>query len=138
MYKYIARAWKKPEKSGIERLMRERAIKWRRGPAVVRVEKPLRINRARELGYKAKQGFIIVRSRVIRGGLSKVRPKAGRRQKKMGVSKFTPAKSLKQIAEERAAKKYPNLKPLNSYWVWQDGKYKWFEVILVDPKQLSA
>jgi large subunit ribosomal protein L15e len=51
----------------------------------------------------------------------------------MGVAKFTPAKSLQRIAEERVSKKFPNLKVLNSYWVWQDGQSKWFEVILVDP-----
>jgi len=51
----------------------------------------------------------------------------------MGVLKFTPAKSLRKIAEARAAKKFPNLKVLNSYWLWKDGKYQWFEVIMVDP-----
>jgi large subunit ribosomal protein L15e len=56
----------------------------------------------------------------------------GRRQKRMGVNKYKPAKSIKLIAEERAAKKYPNLEILNSYWVWQDGMNKWFEVILID------
>lgn len=51
----------------------------------------------------------------------------------MGVKKITSKKSLKRIAEERAARKFPNLEVLNSYWVWEDGVYKWFEVILVDP-----
>jgi large subunit ribosomal protein L15e len=51
----------------------------------------------------------------------------------MGVSKFKPAKSLRLIAEERAAKKFPNLEVLNSYWVGEDGKSKWFEVIMIDP-----
>jgi len=37
------------------------------------------------------------------------------------------------IAEERAAKKYPNLEVLNSYYVTEDGSHKWYEVILVDP-----
>jgi large subunit ribosomal protein L15e len=51
----------------------------------------------------------------------------------MGVKKFKPAKSLKLIAEERAARKFPNLEVLNSYWVGEDGRSKWFEVIMVDP-----
>ncbi len=55
----------------------------------------------------------------------------------MGVNKITPAKSIKRIAEERVAKKYPNLEVLNSYWVWEDGKFKFFEVILVDPNHPS-
>jgi large subunit ribosomal protein L15e len=51
----------------------------------------------------------------------------------MGVTKYTPSKSRQLMAEERVARKYPNMEVLNSYWVWQDGRHKWFEVILVDP-----
>jgi large subunit ribosomal protein L15e len=132
-YKYIAEAWYKPEKSYVDELMKQRLIGWRKQQTVVRVEKPTRLDRARKLGYKAKQGFVIARVRVRRGGLRKKRPKAGRRPKRMGVAKFKPAKSLRLIAEERTAKKFPNLEVLNSYWVGEDGRHKWFEVILVDP-----
>jgi large subunit ribosomal protein L15e len=51
----------------------------------------------------------------------------------MGVTKLKLAKSNKLIAEERAARKFPNLEVLNSYWAWEDGLHKWFEVIMVDP-----
>ncbi|MDI6905092.1 MAG: 50S ribosomal protein L15e [Candidatus Bathyarchaeia archaeon] len=132
-YKYIAEAWAKPEKSFVDELMRQRLIEWRKQRAIVRVEKPTRLDRARKLGYKAKQGFVIVRVRVRRGGLRKKRPRAGRRPKRMGVKKFKPAKSLRLIGEERAAKKFPNLEALNSYWVGEDGRSKWFEVVMVDP-----
>ncbi len=132
-YKYMAMMWRKPEESPLKELMLERAIKWRKQPAVVRIEKPTRINRARALGYKAKQGFVVVRVRVRRGRLSRPRPRSGRRPKRMGVAKLKPAKSLRLIAEEKAARKFPNLEVLNSYWVWEDGRYKWFEVIMVDP-----
>jgi large subunit ribosomal protein L15e len=132
-YKYIAEAWAKPEKSFVDELMRERLIEWRRQPTITRIEKPTRLDRARKLGYKAKQGFVLVRVRVRRGGLRKQRPKAGRRPKRMGVKKFKPAKSIKLIGEERAARKFPNLEVLNSYWVGEDGRSKWFEVIMVDP-----
>ncbi|MDI6691320.1 MAG: 50S ribosomal protein L15e [Candidatus Bathyarchaeota archaeon] len=132
-YKYIAEAWAKPEKSFVDELMRQRLIEWRRQPTITRVEKPTRLDRARKLGYKAKQGFVIVRVRVRRGGLGKKRPKAGRRPKRMGVKKFKPAKSMRLIAEEKAARKFPNLEVLNSYWVGEDGRSKWFEVIMVDP-----
>jgi len=131
-YKYMAEAWKKPESSYIKELMQERLIEWRKQPAIMRIEKPTRIDRARRLGYKDKPGYIVVRVRVRRGGLRKQRPKAGRRQKRMGVKKYKPAKSIRLIAEERAARKYPNLEVLNSYWVWEDGRSKWYEVILVD------
>ena len=132
-YKYLAEAWSKPEKSFVDELMRQRLIEWRRQPTIYRIEKPTRLDRARKLGYKAKQGFVVVRVRVRRGGLRKQRPKAGRRPKRMGVKKFKPAKSLRLIAEERAARKFPNLEVLNSYWVGEDGRSKWFEVLMVDP-----
>jgi len=131
-YKYMAKAWRNPESSYVKELMQERVMLWRRQPAIVRVDKPTRIDRARRLGYKDKRGYVVVRVRVRRGGLRKPRPKAGRRQKRMGVVKYKPAKSIQLIAEERAAKRFPNLEVLNSYWVWQDGRYKWYEIILVD------
>ncbi|MEM1565510.1 MAG: 50S ribosomal protein L15e [Candidatus Bathyarchaeia archaeon] len=132
-YKYIAEAWKKPDESYVDELMRQRLVEWRKQPTVVRIDKPTRLDRARALGYKAKQGFVVVRVRVRRGGLRKQRPRSGRRPKRMGVKKYKPAKSLRLIAEERAARKFPNLEVLNSYWVGEDGRYKWFEVIMVDP-----
>jgi large subunit ribosomal protein L15e len=136
-YKYIAKAWAKPEESFVKELMRQRLIKWRKQSAIVRIEKPTRIDRARRLGYKAKQGFVVARVRVRRGGLRKKRPKAGRRPKRMGVKKYKPAKSMRLIGEERTAKKFPNLEVLNSYWVAEDGRSKWFEIIMVDPHHPS-
>ena len=137
MYRHLKQAWRKPDDSYVKSLMRKRVIVWRRQPTIVRVDKPTRIDRARRLGYKAKKGFVVVRVRVRRGGRRKPRPKMGRRQKRMGVSKYTPAKSIKLIGEERVARKYPNLEVLSSYWVWEDGVSKWYEVILVDPSSPS-
>jgi len=132
-YKYVAEAWNKPEDSFVKDLMKQRVIEWRKQPALMRVDKPLRLDRARKLGYKAKQGYVMVRVRVRRGGWRRQRPKAGRRQKRMGVAKLKLGKSQKLIAEERASRKFPNLEVLNSYWVWEDGLYKWYEIIMVDP-----
>jgi large subunit ribosomal protein L15e len=132
-YKYMAEEWAKPEDSFIEDLNRQRMVQWRKQPTVTRIEHPTRLDRARKLGYKAKQGFVVVRTRVRRGGLRKQRPRSGRRPKRMGVAKFKPGKSLRLIAEERCGKKFPNLEVLNSYWVGEDGRSKWFEVILLDP-----
>jgi large subunit ribosomal protein L15e len=133
MYRHLKEAWKKPQDSYIKVVMMQRAIVWRKEPSSVRIDKPTRLDRARSLGYKAKHGVIVVRTRVRRGGRRKLRPVLGRRQKRMGVTKFTSAKSKQLIAEERTSRKYPNMEVLNSYWVWQDGRYKWYEVILVDP-----
>src|SRR3972149_11545416 len=131
-YKYIAEAWAKPEKSFVNELMRKRRIEWRKQRTITRIDKPTRLDKARKLGYKAKQGYVMARVRVRRGNLRKVRPKAGRRPKRMGVKKFKPAKSLRLIGEERAGRKFPNMEVLNSYWVGEDGRAKWLEVILVD------
>ncbi|WP_457554760.1 50S ribosomal protein L15e [Candidatus Pyrohabitans sp.] len=132
-YKYLAQAWKSPKGSYVYPLLRQRLTEWRRGASVVRVLKPLRPDRARALGYKAKQGIIVVRARIRKGGRRKERPRGGRRPKRMGVVKYTPKKSLQWLAEERAQRRYPNMEVLNSYWVGKDGKYEYFEVIMVDP-----
>ncbi|RJS74691.1 50S ribosomal protein L15e [Methanophagales archaeon] len=132
-YGFISDAWKRPDASYVDELRQSRLMSWRREPAVVRIGRPTRLDRARSLGYKAKQGIIVVRAKVRRGGRRKTRPKHGRRPKRMGVHKITPGKSLQRIAEERAARKYPNMEVLNSYWVAEDGKRKWYEIILVEP-----
>ena len=132
-YKYIAKAWKKPNESFVKEIMWQRAITWRKQNAITRIERPTRLDRARNLGYKAKQGIILARVRVRRSGFRKTRPTGGRRQKRLGVNKIKLSKNLRMIAEERAARKYPNLEVLNSYWVWEDGRNKWYEVIMVDP-----
>jgi len=133
MYKYIREAWKNPKKSYVGELLKARMIKWRREPVVVRVERPTRLDRARSLGYQAKQGYVISRVRVRKGGRKRPRWRSGRKPSKMGMVKYSPKKSLQWIAEEKAARKFPNLEVLNSYWVGEDGMYRWFEVIMVDP-----
>ncbi|MEE8168261.1 MAG: 50S ribosomal protein L15e [Candidatus Hydrothermarchaeales archaeon] len=137
MYSYIAKAWNKPSESIVRPLLRKRIPEWRKGESIVRVERPLRIDRARALGYKSKQGVIVVRSRIRRGGRRKQRPTGGRKPSKMGVKKYTPKKSLRWMAEERAGRKYPNLEVLNSYWIGEDGRYKYYEVIMLDPTHPS-
>ncbi len=135
MYKYIGDFWKNRNSPEFKALMRQRIIQWRREGAVERVERPTRLDRARALGYKAKQGYVIVRAKVRRGGRRKKRPVRGRKSRNMGVNKITPKKSIKLIAEERVARRYSNLEVLNSYWVGQDGRHKFFEIILIDPQQ---
>ena len=132
MYKQLNEIWKTREQSGLKDELKARSIKWRRGPTIVKIEKPTRLNRARSLGYKAKQGFIVIRTRIRHGGRTRVRAAGGRRQKRTGLVHYTTKQSLKEIASKRVDKKYPNMTLLNSYWIWSDGKYQWYEVILVD------
>lgn len=115
-------------------ILRSRLIQWRTQQAVERIEKPTNPERARALGYKAKKGFVMARARVKRGGQPRrLYGRRGRKPKKAGLVKFTPGKGLQWIAEEHAAKRFTNLEVLNSYYVGEDGKHKWYEVICVDP-----
>lgn len=128
--KYVRDLWKKP-KENLGGILTERIIKWRKEPVTVRLERPTRIDRARSLGYKAKQGYIIVRQRVDRGG--RMRPNiTGGRRPKHNRQRMVLDKNYRQVAEERASKQYVNCEVLNSYLVGKDGIYYWFEVILVD------
>jgi large subunit ribosomal protein L15e len=113
--------------------LRQRAVIWRNENAVTRVEKPSRIARARRLGYKAKQGIIVIRMRVGTGGMRKQRPRGGRRPKHLGVTKIKADVSMKQVSERRVLERYPNMKLLGSYFLYKDGMHYWFEVILADP-----
>ena len=128
MYDYLQQAWKKPSPE----ILRKRMIEWRKSNAVERVEKPLRLDRARTLGYKAKPGIIVARVRLFRGGRKRPKRRAGRKPRNQRQRKVL-SMNYRWVAEARAAKRYPNLEVLNSYWIGKDGIYYFFEVILVDP-----
>ena len=113
--------------------LRQKAVIWRNQNALTRVEKPSRIARARRLGYKAKQGIIVIRMRVGTGGMRKQRPRGGRRPKHLGVTKIKADVSMKQVSERRVLERYPNMKLLGSYFLYKDGMHYWFEIILADP-----
>ncbi len=133
MYKYVGKFWKNRNSPEFKALQRNRLIKWRKESSIVRVERPTRIDRARILGYKAKQGYVIARIRLRRTRLRKSRPSQGRHTKGQAIRKIQPGKSFRWIAEERVARRYVNMEVLNSYQVGEDGRYKWYEVILIDP-----
>ncbi len=129
-YRYITRSFQQ-DYSTRSPLLKQRIVEWRRQSPVERVQKPTNVARARELGYKAKQGVIIARVRVDRGLSKRRKIKAGRKPSKEGRF-YAFRKSLKVRAEERASNKFTNCEALNSYFVGEDGNYKFFEVILLD------
>ncbi len=131
MLGYQDQVWLKMWKENAPEL-RAKAIEWRKENALVRVERPSRLQKARRLGYKAKQGIIVVRMRVGRGNMRKKRPVAGRRPKHLGVLRIKPALSMQKVAERRVLERHPNMKLLGSYYLYQDGVYLWYEVILAD------
>lgn len=128
--KYVKEAWKKPREN-LGQAYKDKLVQWRREDAITRAEYPTRIDRARSLGYKAKQGFVIARVRVKRGGKNNPAIHKGRDGGNLST-KITQSKNYQWISEERAQKRYVNLEVLNSYWVGQDEIHYWYEVILVD------
>lgn len=121
-----------------------------------RASRPSRPDKARRLGYKAKQGYVIYRVRVRRGGRKRPAPKGATygeleglahalrivliwitskgKPTNQGINQLKYQRSLKSTAEERVGRRCANLRVLNSYWINQDSTYKYFEIILVDPQ----
>ncbi|KAI6007393.1 ribosomal protein L15e [Pisolithus albus] len=120
-YKYVSELYKKKQSDVLRFLLRVRCWEYRQLNVIHRASRPSRPDKARRLGYKAKQGYVVYRVRVRRGNRKKPVPKG----KSCGF--------LRSVAEERVGRRCSNLRVLNSYWVNQDGVYKYYEVILVDP-----
>ncbi len=130
-YHYIKQTWKKPSEEQIAEF-RRKMVAWRAGNRIVKLEKPTRLDRARALGYKAKKGFIVARVVIERGGRRRPRHKKGRKSRTQTIRKVLKM-NYQWVAEQRAQRKFINLEVLNSYKIGKDGKYYFFEVILVDP-----
>ncbi len=128
MHYYLRQIWKNPTRE----LLHSRMVQWRAGNSIVKVEKPLRLDKAHSLGYKAKKGIVILRVRVKRGGRKRPRHKHGRKSRKQHVRKILKM-NYQWVAEQRAEKSHPNLEVLNSYNLGKDGKYYFYEVIMIDP-----
>ena len=135
MGKFIQEISRKKQSDSMNFLSRTRCWLYRQLPSVHRAPRPTRPDRARRLGYKAKQGFIIYRVRIRRGGRKKPVPKGQvyGKPKSCGVNQLKNQRSLQAVAEERVGRRCKALRVLNSYWIGEDSTYKYFEVILVDP-----
>jgi len=131
MYKYLQKLWKRPKEHFGSDAWREWLVYLRSRPAFEKISKPTRLDRARALGYKAKQGIFVVRASMTKGTTRRPRFAGGRRPKRY-YRRYTPSQSKQALLEKRAARKYPNAEVLNSYWVGEDGKRVWYEIIFVD------
>ena len=130
LYHYLRQLWKQPDKAELREMM----VQWRKDGTFTKVDKPLRLDRARSLGYKAKKGFVIIRVKIQRGGHRRERPNKGRRSKRLHTRKNLKM-SYRWIAEQRVSKKFANLEVLNSYMIGKDGKHYFYEVICLDPQR---
>ncbi len=105
----------------------------RSGSLVERIERPTKLFRAKEIGYKAKPGYTVVRVKVGKGSFRRERPNHARRPSKSGIF-YNLSISKQRIAENRAMKRYSNLELLGSYFIVDDGQNSWYEVLLKDSK----
>ncbi|KAG7252158.1 hypothetical protein CRUP_019583 [Coryphaenoides rupestris] len=149
-YKYMQELWRKKQSDVLRFLLRVRCWQYRQLSNLHRAPRPTRPDKARRLGYKAKQGrsladagpsssssssgYVIYRIRLRRGGRKRPVPKGTTYGKPVhhGVNQIKFARSLQSVAEERAGRHCGGLRVLNSYWVGEDSTYKFFEVILID------
>lgn len=135
-YKYITQTLQKQYKER-DATYRAKIMAWRSESPITAVEYPSNLIRARRLGYKAKQGYIIVRTRIDKGRRTRRKPMGGRKHK--NFYRFVqPGMSHQAMAEQRVNRVYKNMEVLNSYWVGEDGNYKFFEVILADPTKATV
>ena len=155
--KYVEEIQKKKQSDILRFLLRVRCWEYRSLNVIHRASRPSRPDKARRLGYKAKQGYVIYRIRVRRGNRKKPVAKGATYGKptNQGVNQLKYQRSLRSTAEERVGRRCANLRVLSgsspptfsegiggsnehwsadSYWVNQDATYKYFEVILVDPQ----
>jgi len=134
-YKYIQELNRKKSSDTMRFLARVRTWEFRQLPAIHRCSRPSNVDKARKVGYKAKQGYCIYRVRITRGNRKK-RVKKGivyGKPGQCGIKKWKAARSRRSVAEERAGRKLGGLRVLNSYWVAEDAVYKWYEIIMIDP-----
>ena len=135
-YTYLQELWRRKQSDVMRFLLRVRAWEYRQNPKITRCTRPTRPDKARRLGYKAKQGYVVYRCAVRRGGRKRPNQKGivYGKPKHQGISQLKFARNLRSVAEERVGRRCGNLRVLNSYWVNQDASHKYFEVILVDPQ----
>merc|ERR1712216_790044 len=127
--------WRKKQSDVMRFLQRVRTWEFRQLPAIHRASRPTRADKARKLGYKAKQGYLIYRVRVKRGGRKKRVAKGivYGKPTNQGVNKIKARRNFRSIAEERVGRKCGGLRVLNSYWIGEDSTYKYYDIIMVDP-----
>ncbi|KAI8464396.1 MAG: 60S ribosomal protein L15-like protein [Monoraphidium minutum] len=134
-YKYIEELWRRKQSDVLRFLLRVRCWEFRQLPGIVRLNRPSRPDKARRMGFKAKQGYAVYRVRVRRGGRKRPVSKGIVYGKPVnqGITQLKARRNLRNVAEERVGRRCGGLRVLNSYWVNEDSAYKYFEVIMVDP-----
>ena len=102
-YKYLQEIWRKKQSDLLRFLLRVRCWQFRQLKALHRAPRPTRPDKARSLGYKAKQGYVIYRVRVRRGGRKRKVHKGHQMGKptNQGINQLKFQRSLRSVAEVR-------------------------------------
>ncbi len=129
-YKYIQESIQNARKER-NKTYKSRIISWRKEGTVVRTERPINIPRARKCGYKSTKGFLVARVKIGKGMRKRPKPAKGR-QARHNYRYTAPALSHQMIAEQKAGRVYKNCEVIGSYFIADDGQFKFFEIILAD------
>merc|ERR1711877_114793 len=118
-YRYLQELWKRKQCETMQFVLRLRTWEYRQLPTMHRVTRPSRPDKARRLGYKAKQGVVIWRVAVRRGSRKTNTPKGiiYGKPKRQGINQMKSRKNLRSIAEERVGRKMGALR--------NDAKLNW-------------
>lgn len=131
---YIREIQKQKQSDVMRYFQRLRACEYRQRGDIFRVDRPTFLQRARTLGYKAKEGILCYVVRVKKGNRKREYNNGNTRGKcsNARIHQITPAMRHQATAEQIAGKRHNNLRVLNSYWVNSDLMYKYYEVIMVN------
>ena len=134
-FTYLRELYTKKQSDVLRFILRLRCWEYRQLPELVRLTHPTRPDKARRMGYKAKQGMVVYRIRVRKGSRRRVASKNRQygKPRTHHIYKLTPKINLQSLAEMKAGKQLPSLRLVNSYWVNQDGAFKYYECIFADP-----
>merc|ERR1711879_614123 len=100
-YAYLAELSNRKQSDALRFLLRVRCWNYRQLNVIHRATRPSRPDKARRLGYKAKQGFVVYRVRVRRGNRKKQVAKGATFGKptNQGVNQLKFQRSLRSVAE---------------------------------------
>lgn len=134
-FMYVQELWKKKGADVMKFTQRIRAWEYRHNHAIVRLRRPTRPDKARMLGWKAKQGFSVFRVRIRRGGRKRIAHKGITfgKPKSSGITGLKLNKNHRAVAEQRLGNRMGGLRVLNSYWSNTDSVFTWYEVLCADP-----
>lgn len=102
-YRYMQELYRKKQSDVLRYLLRMRVWQYRQLTKMVRSPRPSRPDKARRLGFRAKQGYVIYRIRVRRGGRKRPVPKGCTygKPKSHGINELKPSRCLQSVAEVR-------------------------------------